>query len=238
LLLGAVVVGIMTALSPGSLTLGESAPSHDSRTKASDESSPGIQLPDFGTHAVSPDARELAHWIAASSDHLGMHFVIVDKKAATVLVFDSASRLFASSPVLLGSARGDDSVPDIGSRPIAAVRPEERTTPAGRFIAERGRNLSGEDVIWVDYDNAVSMHRVRTTDPMERRLQRLATPTIDDNRISYGCINVPVAFYETYIRLIFAKQRAVVYVLPEVKTVPQVFTAYGLAVPHRLAVRQ
>jgi hypothetical protein len=30
------------------------------------------------------------------------------------------------------------------------------------------------------------MHRVRATNPLERRLQRLATPTPDDNRISYG----------------------------------------------------
>jgi len=236
--IGAVVLGIMTTLHPGSLTVGDVPPSHESTSTPSNSSSPRIQLADFGTHRVSPDARYLAHWTAASGDHLGMQFVIVDKNAARVHVFDPASRLIASSPVLLGSARGDDSVPDIGSRPIADVRPEERTTPAGRFIAERGRNLSGEDVIWVDYDNAVSMHRVRTTNPMERRLQRLATPTIDDNRISYGCINVPIAFYEAYIRPIFANHRAVVYVLPEVKTVQQVFAAYGLTAPHRLAAKQ
>jgi hypothetical protein len=62
--------------------------------------------------------------------------------------------------------------------------------------------------------------------------------TIDDNRISYGCINVPIAFYEAYIRPIFANHRAVVYVLPEVKTVQQVFAAYGLAALHRLAAKQ
>ena len=41
--------------------------------------------------------------------------------------------------------------------------PEERTTPAGRFVAERGQNLRGEDVVWIDYDAAVLMHRVITT---------------------------------------------------------------------------
>ena len=39
-------------------------------------------------------------------------------------------------------------------------------------------------MVWVDYDAAVSMHRVRTTNAAERRLARLASPGIDDNRIS------------------------------------------------------
>jgi hypothetical protein len=136
---------------------------------------------------------------------------------------------------LLGFARGDDSVPGIGLRPIAEVRPEERTTPAGRFVAERGRNLKGEDVVWVDYDAAVSMHRVRATQPSERRLERLATPTVDDNRISYGCINVPVEFYEAYIRPTFATRRAIVYVLPDSKPVRQVFGSYDVATVRRQA---
>jgi hypothetical protein len=106
---------------------------------------------------------------------------------------------------------------------MAQILPAERTTPAGRFVAELGRNTQGEDVVWVDYDAAVSMHRVRTKNPVERRAQRLASPTIEDNRISYGCINVPVAFYETYIQPIFAQQKAIVYVLPEIKSVNEVF---------------
>ena len=99
-------------------------------------------------------------------------------------------------------------------------------------MAERGSNASGEDVVWVDYDAAVSMHRVRSTVEAERRLQRLATPTIADNRISYGCINVPVAFYEATVRPIFQTQRAIVYVLPETKPVQQVFGSYDVAAAH------
>jgi hypothetical protein len=182
-----------------------------------------VRLADFGTQLPSPDARQIADWVAESRDNAGSDFVIVDKKFATVHVFDSQARLRASSPVLLGAARGDDSVAGIGTRPIAAVRPEERTTPAGRFVARLGRNAQGEDVVWVDYDTAVSMHRVRTANPAEHRLQRLATQAIEDKRISYGCINVPVAFYEGVIRPVFAARAAVVYVLPEVKSVRQVF---------------
>jgi hypothetical protein len=144
----------------------------------------------------------------------------------------------ASTPVLLGSAPGDDSVPGIGSRPLAEVHPQERTTPAGRFVGERGRNALGEDVVWVDYAAAVSMHRVRLTNPEEHRLERLATPTIDDNRISYGCINVPVAFFETHIRPVFEARRALVYVLPETKSVEQVFGSYDVAALHGLGPQE
>ena len=180
-------------------------------------------LADFGTISPSKDARRLADWVAQTRDNGDAEFMIVDKRNARVYVFDATARLRATSPVLLGAAKGDHSVPGIGSRPISQVRPEERTTPAGRFVAERGRNHKGEDIVWVDYDAAVSMHRVRASNPTERRLQRLATPTVADNRISYGCINVPVSFYETYVSPTVSKKRAIVYVLPEVKPIKQVF---------------
>lgn len=181
---------------------------------------------DFGTETASLDARRMADWIAASNNNAGKAFVIVDKKSSRLHAFDPDARLIASTPVLLGAARGDDSTPGIGSRRMEDIRPQDRTTPAGRFIAEPGHNTLGEDVVWVDYENAVSMHSVRTTNPRERRLERLATPAIDDNRISYGCINVPVAFYERHIAPAFATQRGVVYVLPETRALRQVFDTY------------
>lgn len=182
----------------------------------------------------SPQARHIADWIADSGDNAGADFVIVDKAQARLHVFDARARLRGSTPVLLGAALGDDSVPEIGARPIADVRPEERTTPAGRFVAERGRNALGEDVVWIDYAAAVSMHRVRATVPAEHRLERLATPTAEDNRISYGCINVPVDFYESTVRPTFALRRGIVYVLPEHGSVQQVFGSYDVAAAHGL----
>jgi len=193
---------------------------------------PGVA--DFLAEVPSPDARLVADFVAASGDNDGIEFFLIDKKFARLYVFDADARLLATSPVLLGSAKGDDSVPGIGLRPLSAVRPSERTTPAGRFVAQRGHNTNGEDVVWVDYDAAVSMHRVRTANVKDRRLERLATPTVDDNRISYGCINVPAAFYNANVKPVFANRRAIVYVLPEVKSVQQVF---GFSDGDRPAVR-
>jgi len=178
---------------------------------------------DWHGESASEPARKLAQWVAASHNNEGMDFVIVDKHNTKVFVFASDGQLKGATPVLLGSKVGDDSVPGIGQKPIADVRPDERTTPAGRFLGQRGMNAINQDVVWVDYDAAVSMHRVRTTNASERRLERLATPTTADNRISYGCINMPVAFFEQVLAPTFAKQRAVVYVLPEVKSLQMVF---------------
>lgn len=184
-----------------------------------------------GWAGLSMQARQTVRGIVDAHDHAGLDFIIVDKKTATLHVFTADARLRATTRVLIGAARGDDSVPGIGARALADVLPHERTTPAGRFVAERGRNAIGEDVVWVDYAAAVSMHRVRTTNALEHRLERLATPTIDDKRISYGCINIPAAFFDTFVRPMFAARQAVVYVLPEIKTVQEVFEFAVPAMP-------
>ncbi|MEK8029488.1 hypothetical protein AACH06_01530 [Ideonella sp. DXS29W] len=185
-------------------------------------------------NGVSPsgDVRRLAQWVVDSADNGTQHFVILDKRRARVYVFEPGGRLAGDSPVLLGFAAGDDTVPGIGDKPISEVKPQERTTPAGRFEAARGRNANQEDVVWVDYEAAVSMHRVRATNPKERRLERLATPTSADNRISYGCINLPVAFFEQVVWPPFQSRPGIVYVLPEVRPLTDVFP--GVQTPYHV----
>lgn len=181
-----------------------------------------VAAPDFAGVVASAEVQQLARWALGSGDAAGRHLVLVDKRRAHIYVLDVQGRLLGHAPVLLGLARGDDTVPGIGERPLSEVRPEERTTPAGRFMPEPGRNMEGEDVVWVDYDAAVSMHRVRARVKSERRLERLASPTPADNRISYGCINLPATFYEQVL-MPAVRAHAVVYVLPEVRPLADVF---------------
>jgi hypothetical protein len=185
-----------------------------------------LPVPDqsaFTRQQPSPEAREVVEWVIRKADNKGLPFMIIDKKNAHLFVFGRDARFIGGTPVLLGSAKGDDTVPGIGDKKLSEVKPEERTTPAGRFVAEVGRNARGEDVVWVDYDAAVSMHRVLTTNPDEHRLQRLATPTVADNRVSYGCINVPKEFFENEVSKTVNGGNAIVYVLPEVKPLAAVF---------------
>jgi hypothetical protein len=185
-----------------------------------------IRLADFAGQKPAPEVRKFADWVVDSGDHGTRAFVLVDKVGARVYVFDPSGRLKQSAPALLGAATGDDSAPGIGDKPLSQVKPEEKTTPAGRFIAEPGTNTQGEDIVWVDYELAVSMHRVRPAVKAERRLERLASPTPTDNRISFGCINLPPRFYERTLRPVVVKTGAVIYVLPETRSPVQQFTSY------------
>lgn len=193
---------------------------------------PGVKLADFGNEEPSPEARHVANWAVFSGDHKKHAIVIVDKREARVYVFGPDGKLKQSAPALLGAANGDHSVPGIGDKPLAQITHDEKTTPAGRFKAEPGLNASGEDVVWVDYDAAVSMHRIRPLVAAERRLERLASLTVEDNRISFGCINLPVMFYEGVLSPTVKKHGAIVYVLPETKTPQKLFGSFD--VPHGL----
>jgi hypothetical protein len=177
----------------------------------------------FEGESKSRNTQHVADWVVDSGDNSGMPFVIVDKIDAKVFVFYTDGRLRGAAPVLLGLAQGDDSIPGIGDRKLSDIRPEERTTPAGRFVAALGYNYNGKDVLWVDYNGAVSLHRVITT---KTRLQRLATPTPLDNRISYGCINVPAKFFENVVSPAFNGTSGIVYVLPETRSNSEIFALY------------
>jgi hypothetical protein len=170
----------------------------------------------------------MADWIVDSGDSHDLPFILVDKKGAMVYVFHADGRLRGASRALLGLAVGDDSVPGIGQRALASILPQERTTPAGRFVASMDHNLHGGDILWVDYEAAISLHPVITSNPKERRAQRLATATPLDKRISYGCINVPAAFFKNVVSTAFKSSSGIVYVLPETRPAQTVFQSYDV----------
>ena len=123
---------------------------------------------------------------------------------------------------LLGLTRGDESAPGIGQRKLSTITPKERTTPAGRFVASLGNDYT-QDILWIDFDLALSLHRVIVGNVKDHRYQRLASATPLDNRISYGCINVPADFYDKLIIPAFTGTTGVVYILPETTEIEEVF---------------
>ena len=172
---------------------------------------------------ASPAVQQLKSWVLETGDNQGLPFVLIDKVNAHVFTFNRDGLLLGATPVLLGLARGDIAPPGIGDRPLSAIAPEERITPSGRFVASTGENLTGASVLWIDYAGALSLHPVVTGRPADRRLQRLTTPTSEDNRISYGCVNVPAAFYEEIIVPAFRGTAGIVYILPEHISIAEVF---------------
>jgi hypothetical protein len=166
--------------------------------------------------AVSPDARATARWVLQRADHRGRPFAIVDKSDAQIYVFAATGVLVGSSPVLLGLASGDrDAVPQMGDRTPASLAPSERTTPAGRFDSEPGRNDKGEAIVWIDYDAALAIHRLRPAPSYQQRPRRMASDNPLDRRITFGCVVVPEPFFDGVIAPTLGTRRGVVYVLPE-----------------------
>ncbi|HSV54583.1 MAG TPA: hypothetical protein VLJ57_20845 [Burkholderiaceae bacterium] len=183
------------------------------------------QSADFAGQPASADARYVADWAVESKDNQKLPFVIVDKKDARIFVFEPGGRIRGTSPVLLGLTPGDLAAPGLDKRELARLDPQARTTPAGRFVSEPGRNLQGEDVVWVDYEAALAIHRLRPSAARERRAERLASAVPEDNRISLGCVIVPVAFYENVVRPALGRGHGVVYVLPETRPAREMFGA-------------
>jgi hypothetical protein len=178
---------------------------------------------DFVGVEASADARYVAQWVVESHDNKGLPFVIVDKKDAKVFVFGPRGKMIGTTPALLGMALGDHSVAGVGDLAPSRIPVADRTTPAGRFETEPGRNLSGEHVIWIDYDAGLAIHRVRPDAAQEARLRRLASATPAEHRVSAGCVVVPVSFYENVVQPTLTRSRGVVYVLPEMRPVRDLF---------------
>lgn len=174
---------------------------------------------------VSDTMTELAGWVVASGDNQGYPFAIMDKAAAQILVFGGDGRLRGAAPGLFGSAVGDHSAPGVAGLALREIPGRDRTTPAGRFVGGYGPSTDAGRVLWVDYDSAVSMHPTATGVPAEKRPERLASPSPDDNRVTHGCINVQPEFYEGIIRPTF-ERGGVFYILPDTEALADVFPEF------------
>lgn len=186
---------------------------------------PAVAAPEFQGQFAPPPVQAVARWAYGGGDAAGQPFAVVDKPQARIFVFAADGHLAGSSPVLLGQARGDSSAPGVGTRVVSGIPAQERTTPAGRFTSQPGHNLQGEAIVWVDYDAAVAIHRLRPSPDQQQRAQRLASTSADDNRVSQGCIVVSVTFYDSIVAPLLGRQRGVVYVMPETRDWTAVFAA-------------
>ncbi|WP_267435197.1 hypothetical protein [Sphingomonas sp. GM_Shp_1] len=172
----------------------------------------------------SPDVQRVMAWVSGSGDNRGLPWAVVDKTHAALFLFAPDGKPLAAVPVLIGIAPGDEASPGVGTKTLAALGPAEKTTPAGRYLAKFGLPVAGERVLWVDYATSVALHPIpKDAGAKEKRRERMLSPTPDDNRITFGCINVPQAFYAKQLRPTFRKKGGYVYILPDTKSLEDVF---------------
>jgi hypothetical protein len=137
---------------------------------------------------MSAQARFMAEYILQGQGE--RHFVMIDKANARMFVFENG-RVIDEGPVLLGKNKGD-------TRPVA-----DYAVPAGQFRARllQGRELEREGYRrgqFIEFQCGpargggtlcAGLHAVWLGNPSDRRLERLASPTIEDNNISHSCVN-------------------------------------------------
>ncbi len=172
--------------------------------------------------SASAEVQAVARWISESGDNGGLPYLLIDKVNAQVFAFTPAGLLQGATPALLGLARGDRLLAP-NSATMAQMSPRVRITPAGRFVSRLAIDSHGKELLVLDYDASISLHAVIKGTPEEHRAERLSSPTSEDNRISFGCINVPEAFYATIVSPTFAHTKGVVYVLPETSPASELF---------------
>ncbi len=167
--------------------------------------------------AAPAEVQRVQRWVISSSDNQGAPFLMVDKPSAQAFVFNGSGQLLAVAPVLMGAAKGDQMlVPN--SAPMSAIPTNKRITPAGRWWARLAPDAAGKVVLVIDHAAALSLHPIVKGQPHENRAGRMATATPDDNRVSFGCINAPAAFFSNAVSPVFADKMGVVYILPETRT--------------------
>lgn len=176
--------------------------------------------------AISDTVIDLAGWVIANDDHQDRPFTIVDKKAAQIFVFGSNGKLMGAAPVLIGSAVGDHSAPGVADRELRDIPMEDRTTPAGRFVAGYGPAAGGKRALWIEWETAISIHAVTTGVPAEERPLRLASPSPDDNRISHGCLNVSQQFYDYVLSPAYARG-GMFYILPDEMAIEEAIPGFS-----------
>lgn len=160
-------------------------------------------------NAATPTETAVVQNIVGQNDNQGKQFIVADKQAGTLTMYTASGQQITSTPTLFGKTKGDSV--------------SSKNTPSGRFETKQA-NVSTEgyggsaQVLTQNGQNlqlggsTYAIHRVYTKYASENRQGRLDTPTATDNRISLGCINVPVDFYDTYLN---SDQDTVVYVMPE-----------------------
>jgi hypothetical protein len=152
--------------------------------------------------------------------------MILDKVHAKLYAFDMRGKLVRTTSVLLGMGIGDVFPPGVAQMDMYQTQPWQRITPAGRFRAELERSAGGRSLLWIDYDMGIALHKLPGRKTQQRRQERIRSAVAADKRITYGCINVPSAFYDEVVQPAYRARGGIVYVLPESQAAASLLGAY------------
>ncbi len=140
-------------------------------------------------YKLSPSAQEI--YLYSFKNIVDSSFLILDKPTATMYVIGKDKNLIGSFPVLVGKTKGE--APNRSDVDSDLAGPHA-TTPAGKYKIGR-KEINRSD--YVEYQGKIfSIYGsddlgIHMTYPGEyaKRTKALNTPTSDDNKATFGCVN-------------------------------------------------
>lgn len=174
---------------------------------------------------MSEEAKIIYRQVAPLAKQEQRGFMIADKRNGKLHMFFASGQHLASDTALYGADIGDVMQGD-------SLRGGKKITPAGKFTLEVVRDSDYEggyrlDLVETsDGNGIIAVHPAYLGDVNERRLERLASPDVKDNRISYGCINTSHELFLNKIKPQLGEfNGGFIYVLPEAPFAPTTQTA-------------
>lgn len=178
-----------------------------------------IALPVDVRTQMSPMAISVFTEMAATAQQTGKGFIIADKPNGMIHIFDKDGKVIAQDTALYGKDVGDV----LAS--ASALAGGKKITPAGKYALEAVKLRDGDtyaggytlDLVGTnDGTGTIAIHAAYLGNVNEKRLERLATPDVKDNRVSYGCINTShKTFLNKIIPNISKLDGGMVFVLPD-----------------------
>lgn len=156
------------------------------------------EVPAAAKDKMSPLAQSVYQAMAPVAMKSGKWFMVADKPNGMLHIFKEDGSHALSDPTLYGKDKGDVLAT------TSSLEGGAKITPAGKFtlMSRSSEYAGGQELILVESKDStgyIAVHAADTSTPSEKRLQRLETPTTEDNRISYGCINTK---HDTFINQI------------------------------------
>ena len=180
-------------------------------------------------NVMKSDKQKIIAW---NKKHAKGNYIIVDKKTCRATVYNKAGQALDSYEVLLGSTKGDYMSTAVDADPSQ----RRNTTPPGEFSLGAISNSFGASYAlgesWETFDpdterrkDAPGSGGKRKLGSMIAALHGTANPKVRNklygdgnlanNRVSMGCVNIPVEDIKEMEQKYGIKQGSKLYILPE-----------------------
>lgn len=187
----------------------------DVKEKNNSTISPFIKTENNEYVALPENVREIHSY---AIENIEDSYIIVDKPSATLYVFNEENELVETMPVLLGKTKGEE--------PNTANANDKKalgsTTPAGKYkLGKVAENYSKKDsieyqgrLLQVLGDGPISIHMTYPKE-FKERTKALNSKTVNDNRMSWGCMNISPENFDKYIKPYFNKGNQTIFITPD-----------------------